>query len=158
MEAREKHISVLTACYNEEENVAELIKAVVKIFESFPQYEYEHVFIDNCSTDNTVDILKEIANNNKRVKIIVNARNFGHIRSPFHGLIQCNGDAVISLVADFQDPPEIIKDFLQKWEDGYKIVIGIKNKSEENVFIYQVRKFYYNLLAKVADSEQIKNL
>ena len=96
-----KKISIITACYNEEENVAQLVHAVHAIFANLPQYEYEHVFIDNNSTDKTVAILKEIALANKTVKVIVNSKNFGHIRSPFHGLLQCNGDAVISLVADF---------------------------------------------------------
>src|SRR6185295_18660501 len=99
-----KKVSVLTACYNEEGNVAELVDAVGRVFQTLPQYTYEHVFIDNNSSDKTVAILKEIAATNKNVKIIVNARNFGHIRSPFHGLMECKGDAVISLVADFQDP------------------------------------------------------
>ena len=120
LETYKKHISVLTACYNEEENVAQLIEAVADVFKKMPQYTYEHLFIDNNSSDKTVLILKEISKTNKNIKVIVNARNFGHIRSPFHGLIQCKGDAVISLVADFQDPPEMIEQFLQKWEEGYK--------------------------------------
>ena len=158
MEAHKKHISVLTACYNEEENVAELVKAVAAVFEKMPQYTYEHLFIDNSSSDKTVDILRDIAKTNKNVKVIVNARNFGHIRSPFHGLIQCKGDAVISLVADFQDPPEMIETFLKKWEEGYKIVIGIKNKSKENPLMFAVRKTFYNLLASASGNDAtIKN-
>ncbi|MES2133315.1 MAG: glycosyltransferase family 2 protein [Bacteroidota bacterium] len=158
MEAHKKHISVLTACYNEEENVAELVKAVAAVFEKMPQYTYEHLFIDNSSVDTTVNILREIAKTNKNVKVIVNARNFGHIRSPFHGLIQCKGDAVISLVADFQDPPEMIEKFLNKWEEGYKIVIGIKNKSKENPLMFAVRKTFYNLLASASGNDAtIKN-
>ena len=158
MEAHKKHISVLTACYNEEENVAELVKAVAAVFEKMPQYTYEHLFIDNSSADTTVNILREIAKTNKHVKVIVNARNFGHIRSPFHGLIQCKGDAVISLVADFQDPPEMIETFLNKWEEGYKIVIGIKNKSKENPLMFAVRKTFYNLLASASGNDAtIKN-
>lgn len=149
---RNKKISVLTACYNEEENVTELIETVREVFMKMPQYDYEHIFIDNSSTDKTVDALKAIAINNKQIKIIVNTRNFGHIRSPFHGLIQCNGDAVISLVADFQDPPEMIPKFIEKWEEGHKIVIGVKTHSKENAFMYAIRKFYYNLLAQVSGS------
>ena len=151
MDNFKKHISVITACYNEEENVAALIKAVANEFEQVPQYTYEHIFIDNSSTDNTVGILKDIAATDKHVKIIVNDRNFGHIRSPFYGMIQCRGDAVISLVADFQDPPEMIIKFLEKWEEGYKIVIGIKKKSRENPIMFALRRLFYNLLASVSE-------
>ena len=152
MESTRKYISVLTGCFNEEENVAELVTAVGKVFDTLPQYDYEHVFIDNSSTDRTVEILKQIVKYNKHVKIIVNARNFGHIRSPFYGLLQCKGNAVISLVADFQDPPEMIAEFLRKWEEGYKIVIGIKARSKENPLMYAVRRFFYSLLSKASDS------
>lgn len=156
---QKKKISVLTACYNEEGNVADLIKAVENVFRNLPAYSYEHIFIDNCSSDNTVPILKEIAKTNRNVKVIVNARNFGHIRSPFHGLLQCNGDAVISLVADFQDPPEMIPKFIEKWAEGHKIVIGVKTHSKENAFMYAIRKFFYNLLAQASGSNDppVKN-
>ena len=146
-----KHISVLTPCFNEKGNVGPLSIAVAKVFEKMPQYTYEHIFIDNDSTDDTVDILREIAKTNNNVKVILNARNFGHIRSPFYGMLQCKGDAVISLVSDFQDPPELIEDFLKKWEEGYKIVIGVKNKSKENPLMFAVRKFFYNLLTKASE-------
>jgi glycosyltransferase involved in cell wall biosynthesis len=145
-----KHISILTACFNEEENVEALIKAVADVFKNLPQYTYEHVFIDNASSDNTVSILRRIAAHDKHVKVIVNARNFGHIRSPYHGLMQCNGDAVISLVADFQDPPEMIIKFLEKWEEGYKIVVGIKERSKENPIMFFIRRFFYNLLSRAS--------
>ncbi len=159
MDTNKKLISVLTACYNEEENVASLTKAVAAVFEQLTQYDYEHIFIDNSSADRTVAILKEIAATDKHVKVIVNARNFGHIRSPFHGLIQCKGDAVISLVADFQDPPEMIAEFLKKWEEGYRIVIGVKKTSKENPVMFAVRGFFYNLLRKMSDSgeQPVKN-
>jgi glycosyltransferase involved in cell wall biosynthesis len=158
LETLKKKISVLTACYNEEENVASLIAAVADVFKKMPQYKYEHVFIDNSSSDKTVSILRDIAKTDIHVKVIVNTRNFGHIRSPFHGLLQCKGDAVISLVSDFQDPPEMIKDFLEKWEEGYKIVIGIKKGSKENPLMFALRKFFYNLLASASGSDAtIKN-
>lgn len=159
MEHNKKHISVITACYNEEENVEALVTAVAAVFARLPQYTYEHVFIDNCSKDKTVALLKTIAATDKNVKIIVNARNFGHIRSPFHGIIQCKGDAVISLVADFQDPPEMIANFLSKWEEGYSIVIGVKKKSKENPLMFALRSFFYNLLNKISDSgeQPVKN-
>jgi glycosyltransferase involved in cell wall biosynthesis len=152
-----KRISVVTACFNEEENIKEIYDQVKAVFIDLPQYEYEHLFIDNASKDRTVAILKEIAQKDRRVKIIVNTRNFGHIRSPFHGLMQAKGDAVISIVADLQDPPVIIKDFIKKWEEGYKIVIGVKTKSEESSFFFAIRKAYYNLVGSLSDVELIKN-
>jgi glycosyltransferase involved in cell wall biosynthesis len=153
-----KHISVITPCYNEEGNVALLVDTIGKIFEQLPQYTYEHVLIDNCSTDKTEEILREITSTNKNVKVILNERNFGWIRSPFHGLIQCHGDAVIYMVSDLQEPPELIPQFLAKWEEGFKIVIGIKEQSKENPLMFAVRKFFYNTLSKAADGEPtIKN-
>lgn len=150
MESAKKHISVVSPCYNEEGNVANLIRVVAGIFDKLPQYTYEHIFIDNSSTDNTVAILKKIAATDKHVKLIINARNFGHIRSPFYGMLQSKGDAVLSIVSDFQDPPELIVQFLEKWEEGYKIVIGIKKKSKENPLMFALRKAFYNLLSKVS--------
>jgi glycosyltransferase involved in cell wall biosynthesis len=152
-----KRISIVTACYNEEENVELLYQEVKKVFETLTDYEYEHIFIDNASKDRTVAILKEIAQKDKNIKIIVNARNFGHIRSPFYGLIQARGDAVISIVADFQDPVSMIPDFIKKWEEGYKIVVGVKTESEENPVFFAVRKFYYSILQDLSEISQIKN-
>jgi len=159
VDINKKLVSVITACFNEEENVSPLIKAVASVFEQLPQYNYEHIFIDNSSVDSTVEILRGISQTDKHVRVIVNARNFGHIRSPFHGWIQCRGDAVISLAADFQDPPEMIAKFLAKWEEGYDIVIGIKKKSRENPVMFAVRQFFYNLLIKLSDSGEkpVKN-
>ncbi|MDR1739237.1 MAG: glycosyltransferase family 2 protein [Bacteroidales bacterium] len=152
-----KKISILTACYNEEENIEILYKEVKKQMDMLTNYEYEHVFIDNASTDRTVEILKNIAAQDRNVKIIVNARNFGHIRSPFHGIKQCYGDCVISIVADLQDPPEMLPVLIKKWEEGYKIVVGVKNKSKENPLMYGFRKLFYGMLSKASESEQIKN-
>jgi polyisoprenyl-phosphate glycosyltransferase len=152
-----KRISVVTPCFNEEENVKELYEQVKMIFVDLPQYEYEHIFIDNASKDQTLAILKEIAQKDHKVKIIVNSRNFGHIRSPFHALMQAKGDAVISIVADFQDPPTMIKEFIKKWEDGYKIVIGVKVQSEESQIFFAIRKVYYNLVGHLSEIELIKN-
>jgi glycosyltransferase involved in cell wall biosynthesis len=152
-----KLISVVTACFNEEENVELLYNEVRTVFEKLTEYQYEHIFIDNASKDRTVPILKEIARNDQNVKIIVNARNFGHIRSPFYGLLQAKGDAVISIVADFQDPPSMIPDFIKKWEEGYKIVVGVKSQSEENPLMFMIRKSYYNLLHNLSEVDQIKN-
>lgn len=152
-----KKISIVTGCYNEEENVEELIKTVKKVFDQLPQYEFEHIFIDNSSKDKTVEILKKCIKENPHVKLIVNARNFGHIRSPYHGIIQATGDAVISLVADFQDPPDLIPEFIKKWEEGYKVVAGVKKISEESSLFFALRKFYYKLVTRMADVELVQN-
>lgn len=152
-----KLISVVTACYNEEENVEEVYRQVREIFENLPQYRYEHIFIDNASKDKTVSILKEVAKEDKNVKIIVNARNFGHIRSPYHALLQATGDAVISIVADLQDPPSMIADFIKKWEEGYKIVVGVKKQSEESPIMFRIRKGYYKFIGRLSEIEMIKD-
>ena len=152
-----KRISVVTPCFNEEANVAGLYAAVKDVFAGLKDYSYEHIFIDNASTDGTVKVLKGLAATDKNVKIIVNLKNFGHLRSPFYGMLQAGGDAVISVVADFQDPPLLIKDFIQKWEQGYKVVVGVKNRSEEAPLMFLVRKFYYAFIRSVSSSEQIKN-
>jgi len=150
-----KLISVVTPCYNEEKNV-ELIYAEVKnVFERLGKYDYEHIFIDNGSHDETVNILKEMAEQDQRVKIIVNARNFGFIRSSFYGLIQPKGDAVILIFCDLQDPPELIVDFVKKWEEGYKIVKGVKQSSNENFLVYQVRRFFYFLLGILSEEVEL---
>ncbi len=152
-----KLISVVTACFNEEENVAEVYRQVKEIFSRLPEYAYEHIFIDNASKDKTVNILKEIASADRNVKIIVNARNFGHIRSPYHALLQTKGDAVIVIVADLQDPPAMIEDFIKKWENGYKIVVGIKTQSRETPLMFMIRKLYYRFIAKLSEIELLKD-
>jgi glycosyltransferase involved in cell wall biosynthesis len=152
-----KLISIMTPCFNEESNVENVYKQVKDVFKALSEYNYEHVFIDNASTDRTVDILKKIAKDDKNVKIIVNVRNFGHVRSPYHGVLQCKGDAVVGLVADLQDPPVMIKDFIKKWEEGYKIVLGIKVKSKENKLMFLIRRIFYSIISKISDTEQIKN-
>jgi glycosyltransferase involved in cell wall biosynthesis len=152
-----KLISIVTPCYNEEENVKEVYEQVKQVFADHGGYAYEHIFIDNASKDKTVSILKEIAGKDKNVKIIVNTRNFGHIRSPYHAILQASGDAIIVISADLQDPPSILTEFIKKWEEGYKIVVGVKSKSEENPIMFAVRKLYYNLIKKYAETEQIKN-
>ena len=142
---------------NEQENIESVQRQIKNVFYELPQYDYEHIFIDNASTDDTVKILKNIAKEDSRVKIIVNTRNFGHIRSPFYAMLQARGDAVVTFVSDLQDPPALIKDFVKKWEEGYKIVIGVKNESDENALMFFIRKLYYNLIKKFAEVEQIKN-
>jgi len=150
-------ISIISPCYNEENNVEPLYRQVREVFAELPLYRYEHIFIDNSSRDKTVEILKDLARHDKNVKIIVNTRNFGHIRSPYYGLLQANGDAAIMLVSDLQDPPAMIKDFIRKWEDGYKIVLGVKTKSRESTLMFFIRKMYYGLINRLSEIELIKN-
>jgi glycosyltransferase involved in cell wall biosynthesis len=155
--AGERLISVVSACYNEEENIRECHAQVKRVFAEIGRYRYEHLFIDNGSRDRTPAILRELAAEDKNVKVILNARNFGHIRSPFHGLLQARGDAVISLVSDLQDPPELIKEFIAKWEEGYAMVIAVKQESEESIFLFTIRRIYYELVARLAEIELNKN-
>lgn len=152
-----KKISIVTPCYNEEGNVAELISRVKSVFLDLNKYTYEHIFIDNNSTDSTRAILRDAAEKDKNIKLIFNAGNYGHIRSPYYGLLQATGDAVLLIVSDLQDPPELIADFLEKWESGNDIVIGVKNKSKENPLMFLVRKLYYKLVSSVAENELISN-
>lgn len=153
-----KIISIVTPCYNEELNVEEVYSRVKELFKSkLKKYKYEHIFIDNASTDSTVAILKKLALTDKNLKIIINSRNFGHIRSPYYGLLQAKGDAVILLVSDLQDPPEMILDFITEWETGFKIVVGVKNQSEESPIFFFIRKMYYNLIGRLSDVKLIKN-
>ena len=151
-------LTILTACYNEEGNVREVYRQVRAAMQTIPGYEYEHLFIDNASTDGTVPILRELAAADKRVKVIVNTRNFGHIRSPYYGFLQARGDAVMSCVADLQDPPELIPQFVRKWEEGYKVVIGVKRGTKESWLMRRTRKFYYWLVTKLStDVELVQN-
>lgn len=152
-----KHISILTPCYNEEANVREMYEAVKKIFAGLPQYTYEHLFIDNASKDKTPAILREIATQDKNVKVIFNTRNFGHVRSPYHGLLQTTGDATIGLACDFQDPPTLIPEFLSKWEQGCKVVLGVKAASNESALMFACRSAYYHLINRLAELSLVKN-
>lgn len=153
-----KKIVVVTACFNEEENIEHVYRRVRAVFEnSLGQYDYEHLFIDNASEDGTVKILRSIAAADNKVKVIVNSRNYGHIRSPYHGLIQAEGDAVISIVADLQDPPEMIPDMVRKWEEGAQIVVAVKQESKEHPLMFRIRKMYYGLLKQLSDVAIIQN-
>ncbi|WP_303012258.1 glycosyltransferase family 2 protein [uncultured Bacteroides sp.] len=152
-----KKISIVTPCYNEEDNVRELYNQVKQQFEALVDYTYEHIFIDNASKDHTVAILRELAREDKNVKLILNIKNFGHIRSPYYGLLQATGDAAILMVADLQDPPSLIPVFIRKWEEGNKIVLGVKNKSKENPIMFGLRKMYYRLMAKSSSIGHISN-
>ena len=151
-----KSITVVTPCYNEEENVRAMYEEVKRVFAGLPAYRYEHLFIDNASTDRTPDILRALAAEDHGVKVIINTRNFGPVRSPVYGLLQGRGNAVIGLACDFQDPPTMIPQFLEAWEKGAKIVLGVKAGSEENRAMYAVRSSYYSLLARMADLEVVR--
>ena len=152
-----KTISIVTGCYNEEENVEELYNRVRQAMVEAGRYRYEHIFIDNSSEDRTVEVLKDIARRDHNVKVIVNARNFGHIRSPYHALMQAQGDAVISIVADLQDPPSLIPKMIAKWEEGYSMVLCIKKSSEENSLMFWVRKQYYQLVQRLSQIQTFQN-
>ena len=153
-----KKVSVLIPCYNEEENVVPMSNAIRDLFEQeLPQYDYELLFIDNDSSDNTRPLLREICSRNKHVKAIFNAKNFGQFNSPYYGMLQTTGDCVISMVCDFQDPIDMIPKYLAAWEEGYKIAIGIKTASKENKFMYWARSMYYKFVKKFSDVEQIQH-
>ena len=153
-----KKVSILIPCYNEEENVVPMSNAIREMFEqNLPQYDYELLFIDNDSSDNTRPLLREICARNKQVKAIFNAKNFGQFNSPYYGMLQTSGDCVISMVCDFQDPVEMIPKYLEAWEEGYKIVIGIKTASKENKLMYALRSMYYSFVKKFSDVEQIQH-
>lgn len=153
-----KKISVMTPCYNEEDNIMNLYCAVKEQFDKMPQYSYEHIFIDNYSTDNSRNILRELAQKDENVKVILNARNFGPNRSGTYGMLQATGDALICIVCDLQDPPEMIPKFLNKWEEGYKVVMGQKTHSKENPVMYGVRKLYYRIMSILSETEHLSNV
>jgi glycosyltransferase involved in cell wall biosynthesis len=153
----QKTISIMTPCYNEEQNVLNLYNQVREVMAGIGKYKYEHIFIDNSSRDNTVAILKTIAAEDKNVKIIVNSRNFGHIRSPMHAFLECRGDVVIGIVADLQDPPPMIADMIREWENGAYCVLGIKRTSEEHSLMFWARKQYYRLVERLSSIETIQN-
>lgn len=148
-----KLISFISGCFNEEENVEELYRRVSAVMDSESAYDFEHVLIDNASTDRTVERLKAIAARDKRVKIIVNTRNFGHIRSPYWGLLQTRGDATIYLASDLQDPPELARDFLRGWEQGYKVVLATKPVAKGSRLMHFARSSYYRFLDCISDIE-----
>lgn len=153
-----KKVSVLIPCYNEKENVIPMSEAVVDIFENeCKQYDYELIFIDNDSTDGTRDLLRQICSKNKCIKAIFNAKNFGQFNSPYYGILQTSGDCTITMCCDFQDPVELIPQYIKEWENGYKIVIGIKTSSKESKIMYSLRSLYYKLIKKFSNVEQIEH-
>jgi glycosyltransferase involved in cell wall biosynthesis len=150
-------ISVVTPCFNEEDNVEPLYERIKAAFASLPDFQYEHVFVDNDSSDRTVERIKAIARHDRALKLIVNNRNFGHIRSPLHAFFQVSGDAVIVMASDLQDPPELIPQYVHKWAEGFKVVIGVKPKSRESRWMAQLRRSYYAFVGWISDVPLIPN-
>ena len=158
MNNKMKTISIMVPTYNEEENVNLMYEALKKLFQDeLQKYQYEILFIDNKSKDHTRDLIREICKKDKNVKAIFNAQNFGQFNSPYYGLISTSGDCTISVAADFQDPVEMIPKFVKEWENGYKIVIGVKKKSQESKLVYFLRSLYYKLIKKFSEVEQIEH-
>jgi len=145
------HVGLVLPCYNEEGNVEELYERLVNVFEALPDYTFEMLFIDNASTDGTPAKLRILAERDSRVRVIVNARNFGHIRSPFHAIMESSGDCVIVMCTDLQDPPELIPQFVEHWERGASMVLGQKCKSDESPMFFAIRGLYYKLARSMAD-------
>ncbi|MBE6577654.1 MAG: glycosyltransferase family 2 protein [Ruminococcaceae bacterium] len=152
-----KKISIMVPCYNEEENVVPMSEALVAELEKLPQYDYEILFIDNCSLDTTREKLREICAKNSKIKAIFNSKNFGQFNSPYHGLCQTTGDCTISVCCDFQDPVDMIPKFIAEWEKGAKIVCGIKTSSKESKVMYFLRSVYYKAIKKLSKVEQIEH-
>jgi len=144
-------ISIISPCYNEESNIEELYQRVCNVIDKLSAYDFEYIFVDNASTDDTVEILKKLAKQDPRIKVIVNNRNFGHIRSPYWGVLQTRGDATIYLASDLQDPPEMIPEFIAGWEQGYKVVMAAKPVSDENSIVNYLRRSYYKALDNISD-------
>lgn len=157
MTTAKKRVSLISPCFNEEANIDELYQRVCEVMVGLPQYDFEYLFIDNASTDQTLDKLKAIAAQDPRVKIIVNTRNFGHLRSPYWGIIQTRGDVTVYMASDLQDPPELIPEFLAAWERGYKVVLAVKPVSQMNPLVHRLRKFYYRFLDAISEVSIIKD-
>ena len=149
-------ISIVTPTFNEDQNIQKLCSDIKKEMEKL-SLDYEHIIIDNSSTDNTIKILKEICNEDKKIKVIINSKNYGHIKSPFYGILQTTGDACILMASDFQDPVELIPEYIEKWKKGSKIVLGEKIKSEESSTIFSARKLFYKFLNKISETKLSEN-
>lgn len=152
-----KKVSIVLPCYNEEENIDALYLRLQKVTATLVNYDFEFIFIDNCSQDSTPNLLKNLASKDHRVKAIINVRNFGHIRSPYYAMMQSSGDATILMATDLQDPPEMITEFINKWEDGYKVVAAIKPVSQESKIMFQIRKSYYRFINRISEAKLIQN-
>ena len=146
-----KQISVLTPTFNEEENIEALYEKIKDEFKKL-NYTYEHIIIDNNSTDSTASIIKKLCQNDKNLKLIVNNKNYGHLNSPYYGMMQTSGDATILMMSDFQDPPELIPEYLKLWESGHKVILAQKSESDENFLMKNLRKIYYKFLTKTSET------
>ncbi|MCX6996565.1 MAG: glycosyltransferase [Kiritimatiellaeota bacterium] len=153
-----KLISIVTPCFNEEGNVEELARQIKDVMGTLPDYDYEHIFADNASTDGTQALLRRLAAQDKRIKVILNVRNFGHVRSPYHAFLQARGDAVVVMVSDLQDPPSLLMDFIKQWESGFKIVLGQKTESAEPRLMYLLRTLYYRVVRRLSDVELLEHI
>jgi len=154
---RRKKISIISGCYNEQDNIIPLYERIVSVLSKFPHYDYEIIIIDNCSEDNTPEILRNLAASDKHVKVILNAKNFGPNRSGLYVQQFVTGDCMICLASDLEDPPELIADFLEKWEQGYKMVAAVKKGSKENFLIRTIRRIYYKVIAAISEVKLINN-
>jgi dolichol-phosphate mannosyltransferase len=151
MKIKKKLISIVMPTYNEVENIKIIVERVTNTCSLYENYEFEYIFIDNASTDGTIELLRDLANLNKKIKVILNNKNFGHIKSPYWGILQAFGDAVIYLASDLQDPPELIHEFIKEWESGFEIVMGVKTETEEAFHIQFIKKIYYRLIKKFSN-------
>lgn len=152
-----KTLTIATYCFNEEGNVREFYRRCKEVLAKLPEYDYEFIVADNCSTDGTQEVLREIAAEDPRFRVILNSRNFGHIRSPYNGFLQGEGDAVVGICLDLQEPPEMILDFVREWENGAEVVTAIHSRSRENPLMFLVRRFYYWLLTSLSEIPLIPN-
>lgn len=152
-----KLISIVSPTFNEIANIEELYRRVTAVMDKFPQYDFEYIVIDNASTDGTDIKLKKIACTDKRLKIIINTRNFGHIRSPYWGIIQSSGSATVFLASDLQDPPELVEELIKLWESGEKVVLATKPVSATNPLFHSARRFYYKFLNKISDVDLVND-
>lgn len=151
-----KLISIVTPTFNEEDNIEKLCEEIKQVMKKF-QYDYEHIVIDNCSTDSTINKLRKLAQDDRKLKVIINSRNFGHIKSPVHGMCQANGDAIILMMSDFQDPIDLIPKYIAEWDQGHKVVMAQKDSSDENFVTYSIKKFLYKFISKVSETTLLVN-
>ena len=153
-----KTVSFMIPTFNERENIGPITKAIIEeVSTNLPDYDYEIVVIDNCSTDGTRDVIRSLCAQNPKIKAVLNVTNFGQFNSPFHGICQTTGDCTISIVADFQEPVSLIPTLVHKWEEGHKVVLGVKSSSKENGFIYFLRTCYYKLIRNMSSVKMIEH-
>lgn len=150
-----KKISIVTGCFNEAGNIQEYYDRMIAVLGQFPEYAYEIIIADNRSTDGSRDLLRQIAARDKLFKVIFNSNNFGPIRSGYNAFMQARGDAVVLMSSDLQDPPEVVGEFIRKWQEGYQVVTGVITNSAERPLLTMVRHAYYRLLARFSDTDQV---